>query len=175
MTAANLGHALEQIFGHEGGFTARRSDPGNWTGGKIGRGKLKGTKFGIAANSYPALDIKNLTIADATEIYRRDYAAKVRFDDLPSGLDFATLDYGINSGPHKAVMDLQHVAGVADDGRIGPVTLRAVRSKDGNALINALCDRRLAFLQRLRTWPEFGRGWNRRVAAVRAEALRMAR
>lgn len=174
MTASNLAPSLEKIFGHEGGFTDRKSDPGNWTGGKVGKGKLKGTKFGIAANSHPDLDIKNLTLADATEIYRRDYASKIKFDALPAGVDYATLDYAINSGPKKAAMDLQHVAGVADDGKIGPITLEAVRSKDAAMLIDDLCSRRLAFLQRLSIWDEYGKGWSRRVKSVHAEALRMA-
>jgi len=174
MAAANLEHALGEIFGHEGGFTANRADPGNWTGGKVGAGELKGTKFGIAANSYPLIDIKNLTLGEATEIYRRDYARKIRFDDLPPGLDFATLDYAVNSGPHKAATELQNLVGVADDGAIGPITLAAIASRNAKTLITQLCDRRLAFLKRLSTWGKFGKGWSRRVAAVRAEALRMA-
>jgi lysozyme family protein len=32
----------------------------------------------------------------------------------------------------------------------------------------------LRFLQRLRTWPVFGKGWGRRVAEVKAAALAMA-
>lgn len=174
MAASNLEHALSQIFGHEGGFTDNRADPGNWTGGKVGVGHLLGTKFGIAANSYPHVDIKNLTIIEATDIYRRDYAAKIKFDDLPSGVDFVTLDYAINSGPHKAVMDLQRVVEAADDGLIGPMTIRAVKEHDPKLVIDQLCDRRLAFLQRLSTWPKFKRGWGARVASVRAEGLRMA-
>jgi len=35
-------------------------------------------------------------------------------------------------------------------------------------------DYRLAFLQSLKTWPVFGKGWGRRVAEVRAAALAMA-
>lgn len=173
MSAANLGHALSLIFGSEGAFTDNRADPGNWTGGKVGVGSLHGTKYGIAANTYPDLDIKNLTLADATEIYRRDYASKIRFDDLPAGVDYATLDYAVNSGPQKAAMDLQHVAGVDSDGQIGPKTLAAVKAIDPTIAINNLCDRRLAFLKRLRTWMKFGKGWSRRIATVRSEALRM--
>jgi lysozyme family protein len=173
MTAANLEASLSHIFGSEGGYTANRKDPGNWTGGKVGRGKLKGTKFGIAANSYPDLDIKALTIEQASEIYRRDYAAKIRFDDLPTGLDFAMLDYAINSGPFKAVTELQNIVGVADDGKIGPVTLKAIRACITKALIIRLCDARLAFLKRLKAWKTFGKGWSRRVASVRTAALNM--
>lgn len=171
MAAANLSRSLEQIFGHEGGFSKIRSDPGNWTSGKVGVGKLLGTKYGIAANSYPHLDIPNLTLAKATEIYRRDYAAKVRFNDLPSGVDHAMLDYAINSGPSRAVKDIQREIGAADDGVMGPMTMAGVRAARPDVLINGLCDRRLRFLKGLSTWPTFGRGWTRRVKEVRAFAL----
>ena len=65
--------ALAVVLGHEGGFCAERSDPGNWTGGAVGCGELRGTKFGISAAAYPAEDIANLTPEAAAAIYRRDY------------------------------------------------------------------------------------------------------
>ncbi len=62
--------ACVRRIGHEGKFTDNPKDDGNWTGGKQGRGELKGTKYGIAAKSYPHLDIKNLTLDEATAIGR---------------------------------------------------------------------------------------------------------
>jgi lysozyme family protein len=43
------------------------------------------------------------------------------------------------------------------------------------SLAGAICDERLRFLQQLRTWPVFGKGWGRRVAEVRATSLAWAR
>ena len=40
-----------RLIGHEGGYSADPKDPGNWTGGRPGVGKLLGTKYGIAANT----------------------------------------------------------------------------------------------------------------------------
>ncbi|MDH1334083.1 hypothetical protein N5D77_07565 [Comamonas thiooxydans] len=65
--------AFDRLIGHEGKFTNNPKDDGNWTGGKQDRGELKGTKFGIAANTYPHLDIKSLTIEQAKAIYREDF------------------------------------------------------------------------------------------------------
>lgn len=48
------------------------------------------------------------------------------------------------------------------------------RARDPKVLVAAICDERLAFLQRLRTWPVFGRGWGQRVAEVRSISLAMA-
>lgn len=173
MTAANLEASLGQIFGHEGGYSCDTSDPGNWTGGSRGHGKLLGTKYGIAANSYPDLDIKHLTLSQAAAIYRRDYASKIRFDDLPDGLDHAMLDFAINSGTYRAATFLQRIVGVPDDGKIGLITLAEVREHDARDLIDKLCDERLAFLHRLRTWSKYGKGWNRRVTEVHAFAIKL--
>lgn len=64
--------------------------------------------------------------------------------------------------------------GVVADGVVGPLTLAAAGTADGARAINDLCDRRLGFLGRLSTFSTFGRGWTRRVAAIRKAALEMA-
>jgi lysozyme family protein len=69
---------------------------------------------------------------------------------------------------------LQRLLGLADDGRMSDALLAAVRDRDAATLIGRLCDERLAFLKRLKTWPVFGAGWGRRVREVRAAALIMA-
>ena len=63
---------FDRVLGHEGGFQADPRDRGNWTGGEVGKGELKGTKYGVAAMTYPELDIESLTKADAKIIFRRD-------------------------------------------------------------------------------------------------------
>lgn len=174
MTAANLRMSLNQIFGSEGGYSSDRRDPGNWTGGTVGSGRLLGTKYGIAANSYPKVNIKALTLEEAAAIYERDYASKVRFAELPSGLDHAMLDFAINSGPRRAVEFLQRVLGVPDDGQFGSVTLKEATEADPAKTIKALCQARLAYLKKLKIWPTYGRGWTTRVNAVREFALKLA-
>jgi Glycosyl hydrolase 108 len=90
---------INTILPHEGGYTNDRNDPGNWTGGKVGKGKLLGTKCGIAANSFPNIDIKNLTIADAERIYRRDYWDAYHLGDLKSqGIADEFCDEIVNGG-----------------------------------------------------------------------------
>jgi len=54
--------SFKVLIGHEGGYSDDRNDPGNWTGGKVGVGELLGTKYGVAANSYPMEDIQGLTL-----------------------------------------------------------------------------------------------------------------
>jgi lysozyme family protein len=160
-------------LGYEGGMSTVKTDPGNWTGGAVGKGTLKGTKYGIAASAFPNLDIANLTVADVQPIYQQKYWTPIKGELLPAGVDLATYDYGVNSGPARSSRDLQSVVGVWPDGIIGPATLKAVAVADGKATIQKLCAKRLGFLQHLKIWNAFKRGWSSRVASVEAKAVSM--
>lgn len=155
---------IERVLGHEGGFTPNPKDPGNWTGGKPGVGQLRGTNWGIAAASYPTLDIARLTRAEAIAIYERDFWDTVKGDELPPMLAFQALDVAVNHGPSRARRLLQAAAGVATDGIIGPITLAALRAADPNDLTFRFLAERLDFYTSLPTWGVFGKGWTRRVA-----------
>jgi len=97
--AADCQVALKEIFGNEGGFQRLRADSGNWTGGKIGKGKLVGTKYGIAAASYPTVDIPNLTLKQAARYYERDFWGPLRLSELKSqGLATTIMDTAVNCG-----------------------------------------------------------------------------
>lgn len=173
MAKANFRACLKATLAYEGGYTNDRRDPGNWTGGKVGVGELKGTKYGVAANSFPDLDIKNLTVAQVEPIYRVKYWNRVAGDELPYGVDMATWDYGVNSGPPRAVRSLQAALGVHQDGAVGAATLAAVTKADGKTVIQKVCRQRLGFMQGLKTWNTFKRGWSRRVSEVEALAVSM--
>ena len=71
MSKLTFDQAFERLIGHEGNFTNDKDDRGNWTTGIIGKGQLKGTKYGISAMTYPQLDIKNLTLDQAKQIYKK--------------------------------------------------------------------------------------------------------
>jgi lysozyme family protein len=172
--------AFEQAFaivvGEEGGFTSNAADPGNWTGGACGQGSCRGTKFGISAAAYPALDIGALTLDAARAIYRRDYWDKVAGDALPPPLALLMFDAAVNNGVARAARWLQAALGVEADGAIGPATLAAVnaRSGDGAALLAEVLAQRLAFMAALPTWRSFGLGWSRRLCALPFHAVQMA-
>jgi lysozyme family protein len=87
------------------------------------------TKFGIDAASHPGVDIRGLTLDQATEIYRNGEWTRCRCDDLPKGLDTAIFDCAVNNGIIVAGILLQRsiVAcgyGVVVDGEIGAQTVR---------------------------------------------------
>lgn len=169
----NYDIAFELVVGHEGGFTNDSRDRGNWTSGKIGVGTLKGTKYGVSAMAYPTLDIRNLTLDQAKEIYRRDYWSKVAGDDLPLPLAFLTFDAAVNHGVSQGAKFLQAAVGAHQDGAIGPRTLERVRAKDVAEAVEVFAVERQLFYTRISTWGTFGKGWTRRLVSTVAQALKL--
>lgn len=160
----NFDAAFERLIGHEGGHSADPKDPGNWTGGRPGAGKLLGTKYGIAANTYPDLDILALTLDQAKAIYRRDWWDKIHADQLPGAVAFQLWDFAVNAGITRAVISLQRAVGVADDGKLGPLTVAAINAMPVPDVLARFNAERLEFYASLSTWPTYGKGWARRVA-----------
>src|SRR5574337_1062858 len=89
--------AFQRLLGNEGSYSDDPADPGNWTGGKVGEGELRGTKYGISAKTYPALDIAHLTAEQAQAIYYADYWMAHKLDQLPDVLRFDVFDGAVNS------------------------------------------------------------------------------
>ena len=154
---------IAHVLAAEGGLVNDPKDPGGVT------------KFGISQRSYPALDIRALSLDEAKAIYQRDYWDQIQGEALPAGLDLLVLDHAVNAGPARAVRLLQHLVGVPEDGLMGPVTLAGVAIADPQDLIARYSELRLDFYRDLPTWRHFGAGWSRRVHRARRAALAMAR
>jgi lysozyme family protein len=153
----------------EGGYSANPADPGNWTGGKIGAGVLRGTKFGISAAAHPTLDIATLSQADAEAIYRANYWVQLKGDALPLPLAFVMFDAAVNSGVRRAVIWLQQAAGLVADGVLGNATMNAIKNANSVELAKETLARRLDYNARLPAWATFGLGWSRRLIALAAQ------
>jgi lysozyme family protein len=143
----NFNPCMDFTLRCEGGFTMNPEDRGNWTGGEIGVGILKGTNFGLSAASYPHLNLRDLTPEAADEIYRRDYWQPVSGDELPAGLDLMVFDHAVNAGIGASVRLLQAALEVAVDGQMGPRTLLAARHADAHEVILRLSQAQRAFYQ----------------------------
>lgn len=156
--------SFDRVISHEGRFQKARSDRGNWTGGVVGQGQLKGTKFGIAAMSYPHLDIENLTIEQAKAIYYEDWWVAFGMERFRPAMQFQMFDAAINHGMHNATKMLQRAVGSKDDGIIGPNTMTAVKATGLDDLLALFLAERLEFMTDIQTFDEYGRGWARRIA-----------
>lgn len=155
---------FDRVIGHEGGFQDDRRDRGNWTGGEVGKGQLKGTKFGLAAMTYPDVDIKNLTVEQAKAIYKRDWWDKLKMDRYPSALAYQMFDASINHGSGRANQFLQKAIGVDQDCKVGPKTLAAMEAMDLNDVLLKFISIRLRYFTDVKTWKDYCTGWTRRMA-----------
>lgn len=161
----------------EGEFQKQKEDKGNWTGGEVGKGLLVGTKYGISAASYPDLDIPNIDKSEALEIYWQDYWKYVACNHMPTGLAIVVFDAAILNGVGNAARWLQRTVGVADDGAIGPLTLKelahdlAPEPEVRQWLLAAdFQTQRLEMMRKLSTWDKYGGGWSIRLATLACKA-----
>jgi lysozyme family protein len=136
--AADIKPALIHTFGNEGGYQADPHDSGNYA-----CGVLKGTKFGIAAASYPHEDIKNLTLERAGAIYARDFWGASRCGEWKSQIIANEyFDYAVNLGQGTAARIIQRainyagwpLAPIPVDGKIGPATVARLNAVDQDLL-----------------------------------------
>lgn len=187
MTSRNFDPVFRHLVGHEGEKVSMRpTDNGNWTGAKQGVGQLVGSKYGVTPavlrkhrglnRDITKAEMAALTEEEAKDIFRFQYWDIVRADRLPSGLDYAVVDFAYNSGPAKAVEVLQRLVKAVPDGIMGINTLEAIREQASiGSLIKRYQNARLAFMQKLKGWKEYGKGWERRVREVERVALGMVR
>lgn len=168
MTATNFQRALVAVLVHEGGYSNHPRDPGGETNKGITHRVYDAWRI---SQKLPIRSVREISKAEIAAIYKRQYWDNIHGDDLPAGLDYAVFDYAVNSGPARAVGDLQKCMGLNADGALGLNTLKAIKERDTDELVDALCTRRLKFLKSLRTWGTFGKGWGDRVADVRRKGM----
>ena len=165
----NWDKSFDMVIAHEGGFVNNPKDPGgatNW-------GCTQAVWQEYVGHEVTKQDIKELTKEDVKPLYKRNYWDAIYGDALPSGLDYCIFDAAINSGVGRSSKWIQEIVGVFADGAIGNNTVSAIAQINPVTLINEFCDKRQAFLESLKTFPVFGKGWTQRVKEVRARSLEM--
>ena len=133
----NFEECMARLLEHEGGDVWHAQDPGGET------------NFGVTRAVYEQYvgrqvmngEMEGLTHDDVYPIYKENYWDAVRADDLPSGVDWSTFDWAVNSGKSRASKALQRIVGVEADGGIGPMTLQAVAEVDPEEIIKQMIDK----------------------------------
>jgi len=162
MTAA-FDSAFYQLIGYEGGSAEDAGDRGGQT------------RWGISKRSYPTVDVLNLTLEQAKQIYLRDYWRPLRLDQVrDQNVAAEIFEQAVNFGLRGAAQNLQSALnylglGVRRDGSVGPETLAAVNQlKDAKALLKTLNGVQLMrYFEIVSADPaqkRFARGWLRRVS-----------
>lgn len=172
---SNYDAALAAVLVHEGGYVNHPADPGGATNKGItiavwnAHRKSIGLPGGVDT-------LRALTIADAGQIYWQNYWNPIRGDELPPGVDYAVFDLAVNSGVGRARQFIRRTLGAAE--HKGPITDQEIEAlwslQSWDNFIAAYCNKRLAFVMSLETWPTFGLGWSRRIKGVLAHATAMA-
>jgi lysozyme family protein len=156
----NFDAAFHKLLGHEGGFVDHPSDPGGAT--------RWGVTERVARQHGYTGSMRELPVDTAKDIYRQSYWTPIRADELPPLLRYDVFDAAVNSGNGQAIRWLQRALGVADDGRIGQITLQAARLSNAEVIKRRMLAARLRFMTDLSTWHSFSRGWARRIADLMA-------
>lgn len=147
----------------EGGWSNHPKDPG----GATMRGVIQRVYDAWREkNGLPRRSVRLIEDSEVEAIYRENYWNLVRGDELPPGLDLATFDFGVNSGPARSARYLQTVLGVKVDGVIGPVTLKAAADANPLDTVKALMEARRKFLHQIPYKDVFIKGWLNRCAGI---------
>lgn len=124
-----------EIVAREGGYVDDPDDPGGATKYGVTIGTMR--RLGLDLDGDGAVtreDVRQLTRAQATEIFIEHYYRRPRIDALPESLRASVFDMYVNSGAN-AVKILQRLLvamriPVAVDGIIGPQTIAAAARAD---------------------------------------------
>lgn len=164
---SNFDKALASVLVHEGGYVNHPKDPGGATNKGVTQAVYDDWRQdkGLARRS-----VRDIAPVEVMAIYKLLYWDRVKGDELPAGVDYCVFDFAVNSGVNRAARFLQRAVGVAEDGQLGPVTLKAVAAAEPRCLVDAISFARLSFLKGLTHFSTFGKGWTRRVEDVRAKA-----
>jgi lysozyme family protein len=129
------------------------------------------TKYGVAKNANPTVDITNLDWEGAKAIYYTKYWLAAKCDKLDGRIAVLHFDSAVNHGVGRAAKFLQRAVGVTDDGAIGDGTLGAVAAKDPIDVCNSICDQRAKFyddiIKNKPSQEKYRKGWMRRVDEMR--------
>lgn len=109
------------------------------------------TAFGISEKSNPqAWADGNVSEAEAREIYMNKYVKGPGFDRIEDPqLRAQLVDFGVNSGPQLAIMKLQEILGVQQDGILGPETFKALKSLHPDDVNSSLVASRVRMIGRI--------------------------
>jgi lysozyme family protein len=159
--------------GKEGGFNAddpSRENP-TWRGIELSEWRDWRHDQTLTADDMRDL----LRLSEIKEISHENYWNVVNGDGLPAGVDVLLSDHALNAGPETTAILLQRMLDVRVDGKIGPITLLALRGfgTPGQSIIK-IRNKMEADYRSDRKFPEDGNGWLARLNICTALAIKLA-
>lgn len=155
--------AMDLLLEHEGGWSNHPADRGG------------ATMYGVTQATYddwrrrrgrPAQSVRNITKAEAGELYKRLYWDAVRGDELPWPTNYLLFDGAVHAGPKRSIQMAQRAVLATADGILGPKTLDALRRAGPRQRLAYVKQRALHLAAIMRANPSqrvFAGGWLRRM------------
>lgn len=156
---------------HEGGYANVKGDRGGETYKGIARvyhphwegWKLVDRAKPLRHNAFIKSDVLDSLVK---QFYKRHFWDKIQGDYIRDQRTAEFLyDYMVHSGK-RAIVRVQRILGVWDDGILGNITLRALNNADPDDVFNQLKSERRTFLRGLASKPgqsKFLKGWMNRI------------
>lgn len=166
----NFEYAFQLLLEIEKGFVNDPKDPGGMTNLGVTKAVWEEWKGQIVDEAT----MRGLTPEMVAPLYKAKYWNPCRGDELPSGLDICVFDFAVNSGVKRAIKLLQRCVNAEEDGIIGKNTMTAIFALNPEEIIDRYCSERQTFLESLSNFSIYGKGWTRRVAEVKQEAMNLA-
>lgn len=165
---SNFPASLKLVLLDEGGNDDDPADHGGRTSRGITQREYDAWR---QLKGLPTRDVWTASDDEVASIYHDEYWEPY-CDQFPVGVDYLYFDMAVNAGPHRAAIMLQRALGVADDGRIGPITKLAASKADPKQLVSKYTDAKRAFYISLHQ-PRFTKGWLNRCNHVQTSAMAM--
>ncbi len=154
--------AVQIVLMKEGGLVDHPDD-----GGLV-------TKYGISKRAFPNEDIANLTLHRAKVLYKKHYWDLAECDDLPPWLRLIVFDCAVNQGVTRAVIFLQRILKVPQDGILGPQTLKAIKNSVPKDFLAEYTLKRFDSYKAHPQWHVFGKGWAQRLFEISLFSMKQA-
>ncbi len=169
--------ALAHILRFEGGYVDHPRDPGGATKFGITRKTLARFRGISPWWQLPKIAVKKMGRIEAAQIYFKYYWLRTQADELPEALAFTMFDYAVNSGPRRAISEIQIIVRTDVDGIVGPKTKLAIKEYCKRSslqdLLSQYIENRHSFLRKLKTYSVFGSGWRNRITHVKQQAAKL--
>lgn len=152
---------LKVILKHEGGYINDSRDLGGET------------KYGISKRAFPGLNIKELTVEDASAIYYHNYWIKLNLTNIKNEeLKLHIFDMAVNAGIKPTIKLLQSIVGTTQDGVLGPLSEAKINAYQGD-IVEEYKKVRINYYNTLvknkPTLQVFLKGWINRVNSTKFE------
>jgi lysozyme family protein len=165
----SLQTALAFTLPAEGGFVDNPVDPGGATCQGVTQATYDRYRASINELNQSVRLIAPLEVQD---IYREMYWVPACCDQLSNRLGVVHMDWSVNHGVSGAIVTLQGVVHVTQDGIFGPMTLQAIEARDENTVISNYLDARRAWyrahVEAVPSQQIFLNGWLKRVDNLQA-------